>query len=157
MEQYPGDGSPNEADSSPDGDDLSRLRRVGWQLGYAVAREVERRRGGSMTFEPGRKPSSPTEGWKAKDAEVFKAAVIDGAREALEQERANPDTMDDALSVYPSPLLAGAAAYRDPGIWSADWRATLDPSHPDAPSPEQPLVSHDDPNYRSLLRIMFRT
>jgi hypothetical protein len=107
----------------------------------------------TMTFEPGRSAEheESEDSWRAADTEAFEAAVFAGIGDALVVERADPDTMEGGSTPYPPPYRGGASAYRNPDLFSADWRA----SSPDATLAEQPLIDHDDPAYRGLLKLLF--
>lgn len=121
MEQYPGDGSPAEADSSPDGDDLSRLRRVGRLFGRLAGRDALM---GTVEFQAVAAPK--------KDSK--------------------PKLQDP----YPEPMRPGGAAYGSGAPFSADWRKNLPIGDPDRPKDPSEFITHDDPEYRAVLRLLMQ-
>jgi hypothetical protein len=143
MEQYPGDGSPADAESSPKGDDdLSRLRRAGRWLGWFG-------KCGGVPVSTVEFPAlaDPQKAANQGDEQTTKA----GPSESRSQ-RAAPRFKDP----YPNEIEVGGAAYGSGAPFSADWRANLPIGDSDRPRSPSEFITHDDPEYRAVLRLLMQ-
>ena len=77
---------------------------------------------------------------------------IDFDAETRLQELRDIDRCYDPESVFPFPLLPGASVYRDPKIWSPDWRDRL-PEEDHELKIEDP-ITRDSEAYQSVMRTM---
>jgi len=125
MEQYPGDGTPAEADASPGGDGLSRLRRIGTRLLRAEMRHgIDAGQGGAMSA--------------TKVSE-------DGA---VDRESPYPAPYEPDASVYPDPAV-WSVDYREV-LDDESVEPALGPTDDDG----RPVVDDTDPDYQAALEVL---
>jgi len=55
---------------------------------------------------------------------------------------------------YPDAIRAGGAAYGSSLPFAADWRKLLPEGDPDRPTDPSEFITHDDPEYREVLRLL---
>jgi len=64
------------------------------------------------------------------------------------------DSKPKLQSPYPEPMRPSGSAYGSNLPFGADWRALLPEGDPDRPTDPRDFVTHDDPEYREVLRLL---